>query len=142
MQGWNPSASHYVLFPPLLSSFPSSFQVQACSQSCLSCRLWFSGSSPEWRPLSRRHRTQPHDSSCQSSESRPRTRCPHPCREQQRHCQRRRSRCLPDTWTSRHRRCAHSGWAAPPQGSSVSSFRALCCLRSTSHTFLGQPPAA
>uniref|UniRef100_A0A8D0QEF4 Uncharacterized protein n=1 Tax=Sus scrofa TaxID=9823 RepID=A0A8D0QEF4_PIG len=139
MWGWNPAASHHVFSPPLPSSFPSSFQAQAGG---LSCQLWLSESSPGWRSPLHTHRTPPYDSSCRSSGSQPRTRCHHPCREQQRRCRRRRSRCLPGTWTSRHRRCARSGWAAPPPGSWVSSSLARCCLRSTVHIFLGQPLAA
>uniref|UniRef100_A0A8C6APU0 Uncharacterized protein n=1 Tax=Monodon monoceros TaxID=40151 RepID=A0A8C6APU0_MONMO len=107
--------------------FPSAFQAKASSQPCISCQLWFSEPSPEWRTPSHTHHTR---------------QCRQPHREWQRRCRHHRSRCLPDTWTSQHRRCAHSVSAAPLQGSLVSSSRAQCCLRSAVHTCLGQPPAA
>uniref|UniRef100_A0A452S2W9 Uncharacterized protein n=1 Tax=Ursus americanus TaxID=9643 RepID=A0A452S2W9_URSAM len=112
--------------------------AKSSEQGCFSSML----SRPEWRAPSRTRRTRPPYSSYQSSGFRLHTRCPHPGRAQRRRCQRPHSRCLPETWTSRRRRCAHSVWAAPPRGSWVTSFRAPCCLRSALHSCLDQPQAA
>uniref|UniRef100_A0A8C7AQV5 Uncharacterized protein n=1 Tax=Neovison vison TaxID=452646 RepID=A0A8C7AQV5_NEOVI len=107
-----------------------------------SCQQWFPESRPEWRAPSRTHRTRPRYSSYQSSGFLPHTRCPPPGRAQQRRCPRPRSTCLPETWTCQRRRCAHSVWAAPPRGFWMTSFRALCCLRSAGHSCLDRPQAA
>uniref|UniRef100_A0A8C2HM63 Uncharacterized protein n=1 Tax=Cyprinus carpio TaxID=7962 RepID=A0A8C2HM63_CYPCA len=55
--------------------FPSSFQAR-----------WFSEPSPEWRSPSHTHHTRPQHSSCQSSGSRPHTRCRLPGHERRRRC--------------------------------------------------------